>query len=449
MPVVVFGSLAGVAALPSRTVEGEITPAPPVADVALPWDEELADPVAALADARDRLGDTFVVDGPRHPTLFLFSPEGLRSFYALPEAEASKGVADWMMLTRKLPDELFFDRRTNIADLFGREDVTAYLAQLDAAVTVAFEELGDEGELDLFAFTRRLGHRMGLACWAGEAPASGPRFDALVDAFDVLDGSAAFVHPEAMTEVEAGGKQAERAAMVAVEQLLIESIDARDAAPPQDDLFARIVARWDGVAEPERSVGIARDVVLVHIGSMSNLFAATGWMLAQLAAHPDVLARVRADEPGLLERSALESTRLGQRSIMLRAVLTPTTVTDGLRTYAVPAGAQIATLLPLTNTTAMPGLATYDPDRWARRRLRDEIELPAREMVTTFGHGAHTCPAQPFSLAAMCASAERFFTTYDVEPRFADVEPLPVQIGGVARAATPCVVAYRRRPTAG
>ena len=166
------------------------------------------------------------------------------------------------------------------------------------------------------------------------------------------------------------------------------------------------MARWADVAEPERSIGIARDVILVHIGSMSNLFAAAGWMLAQLATHPDVLARVRADEAGLLERCALESTRLGQRSIMLRAVLAPTTVADEHHTYAVPAGAQIATLLPLTNTTAMPGLDAYDPDRWARRRLKDEAELPAREMVTTFGHGAHTCPAQPFSLAAMCASAD-------------------------------------------
>jgi len=426
-------------------VEGTITPAPPVADVALPWDRESADPVAALAAARERFGDTFVVEGPRYPTLFLCSPAGVRSFYALPEAEASKGVADWMMLTRKLPDELFLGRRTYPGDLFGRDDAAAYLAQLDAAIEVAFTELGDEGHVDLFAFTRRLGHRMGLACWAGEVPSTGTRFDALVAAFDELDGAAAFVHPEAMADVAANDKRAERAAMAAIEELLVASVRARDAASPQDDLFARIVARWAGEAEPERVIGIARDVILVHIGSMSNLFAAAGWMLAQLATHPAVLARVRQGDAGLLERCALESTRLGQRSIMLRAVLAPTTVADEHQTYAVPVGAQIATLLPLTNTTAVPGLETYDPDRWAKRRLRDEADLPARELVTTFGHGAHTCPAQPFSLAAMCRSADRFFTRYEVEPHFSEITPLPVQIGGVARAAAPCVVAYCRR----
>jgi len=189
-------------------------------------------------------------------------------------------------------------------------------------------------------------------------------------------------------------------------------------------------------------------VILVHLASMSNLFAASGWMLGHLALHPDVLRRVAiGDDPFLLERCALESTRIGQRSVMLRAVLQPTTVHDEHRTYRVEPGAQIATLLPLTNTTAMPGLGEYDPDRWTRRRLKDEAKLAARELVTTFGHGEHTCPAQPFSLAAMCRSAERLARTYDLAPApgFREIVPLAGQIGGVARSASPCQVHYRRR----
>jgi cytochrome P450 len=79
--------------------------------------------------------------------------------------------------------------------------------------------------------------------------------------------------------------------------------------------------------------------------------------------------------------------------------------------------------------------------------LRDEADLPARELVTTFGHGEHTCPAQPFSLAAMCRSAERLIATYDLTPvpAFTTVTPLAVQIGGVARSQLPCEVHYRAR----
>jgi cytochrome P450 len=432
-----------------------VAPMPPVADTALPWDRELADPVAALAAARAECGDTFVVEGPEHPTLFVFSPEGVRSFYALPESAASKGVADWMMLRRKLPDELFAGRRTMPHELFGRDDVRNHLAALDAAIDVAFAELGAAGTVDVFAFTRRLGHRMGLAAWAGEAPSRAARFDDLVTALDQLDGSAAFVHPEAMAAIAASGKQAERAAMAHVESLLAATVRARDALAPTgligegrpDDLFARVMALWDDVDEPARTSGIARDVILVHLASMSNLFAAAGWMLGQLVLHPDVLARVRDGEAGLLERCALESTRLGQRSVMLRAVLAPTELRDEHHTYRVRPGAQIATLLPLTNTTAAPGLAGYDPDRWVRRRLRDEAALPTRELVTTFGHGEHTCPAQPFSLAAMCRAAERLVATYDLEPApgFTAITPLAVQIGGVARSQHPCEVRYRAR----
>ena len=419
-----------------------IVPLPPVADAALPWDRELADPVAELAAARAACSDTFVVDGAEQRTLFLFSPEGVRSFYSLAEVDASKGVADWMMLRRKLPDELFDGRRTMPHALFGRDDVRTYLAQLDAAIDIAFAELGDAGTIDVFAFARRLGHRMGLASWAGETPSRAARFDELVAALDELDGSAAFVHPEAMRAVARSGKQAERTALANAEALVAASVQARDALPPEarpDDLFGRIAARWDDTTEPERSVGIARDVILVHLASMSNLFAASGWMLGQLALHPEVLGRVRAGERGLLEHCALESIRLGQRSVMLRAVLRPTTVRDEHHSYDVAPGTQIATLLPLTNTSAMPGLADYDPDRWRRRRLADEHRLPARELVTTFGHGEHTCPAQPFSLAAMCRAAERLVDRYDLEPApgFRTITPLAVQIGGVAAQPGP------------
>jgi cytochrome P450 len=188
-------------------------------------------------------------------------------------------------------------------------------------------------------------------------------------------------------------------------------------------------------------------VILVHLASMSNLFAASAWMLGHLVLHPAVIARVRSGDDGLLERCALESTRIGQRSVMLRAVLQPTTVHDEHTTYRVAPGAQIATLLPLTNTTALPGLDRYDPDRWVRRRLAEDASLPARELVTTFGHGEHTCPAQPFSLAAMCRAAGRLLERYDVTPApgFTAVVPLAVQIGGVARGQDPCDIRYRAR----
>ena len=142
--------------------------------------------------------------------LFTFSPTGVESFYALPEEQASKGVADYLMLRRKLPDEIFVGRRVLPNSLFRRDDVASYLANLHWALNQTVAELGSDGSVDLFDLTRRLGHRMGLASWAGPGSAEGDAFERLVSAFDTLDGSDAFVHPDAMAAVAASDKRAER-----------------------------------------------------------------------------------------------------------------------------------------------------------------------------------------------------------------------------------------------
>jgi len=422
-----------------------IEPMPPVAALTLPWDaapDDARDPVADLATARARHGDTFVVDGNATRYLFLFSAAGVSAFYALPERHASKALADYRMLLRKLPEELFTGRRTFAHDLFGNEETESYLAHLERAIAAQLDELGAAGTLEVFAFTRRLGHRLGLASWAGEESTAAPRLDALIADLDRLDGSDAFVRPSAMAGVSAAGKREERAALTRIEGVLRDVLVERGGRQ-RADFLDTIVARWADTAEPERTRGIAGDVVLLHLASMSNLFAAMGWTIVHLLQHPAALARVSDD--AFLRCCALESIRLAQRSIMMRAALTTVDVDDGTRTYRVDPDVVIATMLPLTNASAAPGLDRYDPERWVGRRLRDEAVLPARELVATFGHGRHACPAQRFSLSAIARTTRCLVDAYELDARFGAVRPYPDQIGGVARAGAPCVVAYRRR----
>ena len=430
-----------------------ISPEPPVADAPLPWDAPVGDAVAAIAAARAEHGDTFVVrsgSGGRDTYLFCFSPTGVESFYALPEESASKGVADYLMLRRKLPDEVFADRRTLPGGLFRRDDVATYLTALDAALDLTVAELGDSGTVDLFALTRRLGHRMGLASWGGPGSASGEVFEALAADLDRLDGAASFVHPDAMRAVAESGYAEERAALERVVALLGPAVDAAAVAPEEHGLFGRIVAAWSDTGSDEdtdeRRRGAALDVVLVHVASMSNLNAALGWALVDLLEHPDALARVRDGDTAYASRCALESTRLAQRSIMSRHVMAPVSLDTGDRTYEVGPGVTVATLLPLTNLDPALGHDRWDPDRWDRYRFTDTAGLASPQLVTAFGHGKHTCPAQPFSLAAMTVSATRLLTAYDLTARWSDHPlPVPAQIGGVARADGPVEVAYRRR----
>ncbi len=420
-------------------------PAPPFADgTGLPWDVSVSDAVATIGAARARCGDTFAVASGPDRYLFTFSPTGVESFYALPEEKASKGLADYYLLRRKLPEEIFDGRRILPSTLFRRDDVAGYLANLDRALDAAADELGAAGSVDLFELTRRLGHRMGLASWAGPGSADGAAFDHLLRAFDLLDGSDAFVHPDKMAAVAASNQRAERAALSEVVDGIAAALRRWDAGDRADqDLFGRIADAWSSETGTCRLRGIALDVALIHIASMSNLAAALGWVLVDLLEHPGIAGRVVAGDADLAQRCALESTRLAQRSIMARSVLSTVSFDTGDVTYEVPPGWTIATLLPLLNTSAAPRLQQWDPDRWTRHRLKERNALPSPMLVTAFGHGRHSCPAQPFSLAAMTAAATQLLGRYRMTLSWTrHPRPIPAQIGGVARADGPCPVSY-------
>ena len=423
-------------------------PTPPYAEgTGLPWDVPVGDAVATIAAARARHGDTFVVESGRDHYLFTFSRIGVESFYALTEDTASKAVADYLMLRRKLPDDIFAGRRTLPSTLFRRDDVAFYLTNMDRALEQTTTELGPTGSADVFDLTRRLGHRMGLASWAGPGSADGEAFERLVRAFDTLDGSDAFVHPDRMAAVAATGKRAERAALDEVADIIAAAVrrfDAGDNGLRGDQaLFSRIVDAWSTEAQSSRLRRIALDIALIHIASMSNLAAALGWALVDLLEHPAELARVRHGDTEFAQRCALESTRLAQRSIMTRTVLSTVHFDTGEVTYEVPPGWTIATLLPLLNTSVAPGLRDWDPTRWNRHRLIEQSALPSPMLVTAFGHGRHSCPAQPFSLAAITAATTHLLRKYQMTPRrTSHPPPVPAQIGGVARAAGPCLVDY-------
>jgi hypothetical protein len=313
-----------------------ISPMPPIASgVGLPWDVPVEDPIAALAEARRSLGDTFVVDSGEDRYLFTFSPTGVKSFYALPEDRASKGVADWRMLRRKLPDQIFVGRRTLPHQLFGRDDVADYLTNVEWALDATVAELSEGSEAEVFALTRRLGHRVGLASWGGPGSAFGDRFNRLSRAFDTLDGSDSFVHPDAMSAVAASEKSAEIDALAAVIDELGSSLNELGGHESDHPLFSRIADRWEGSPPSVQVEGVAMDAALIHIASMSNLFAALGWVLVDLLAHRDEMERVRGGDRGLAEMCALESTRLSQRSIMSRYVLEPVTLDTGHATHHV------------------------------------------------------------------------------------------------------------------
>ena len=123
----------------------------------------------------------------------------------------------------------------------------------------------------------------------------------------------------------------------------------------------------------------------------------------------------------------------------------PIELADERCTYRLGPGVLVTTMLSVNNATAAPGLDSFDPDHYEGRRLAARVPLAARELVSTFGHGRHSCPAQRFSISAIRIALRRLLERYQLTARFANAEPRPRQLGAVARAARPCPVSYRTR----
>ncbi len=431
------------------------TPAPPVDPEAptvggpLPWVRGglglLADPTAFFARHRQRHGDTFVVEAFGHRLFCVFSPEGVRALYAQPEDQASFGLATYQLIKAKVPVELLLGRRNHPKTLFGSQRVEDYLDHLHGAVDLELARLGPTGTFEVFAEMRRLGHRLGLASWAGSEAASDPYVERLIPLFDRLDSSESFVRPGQAALTWATGKRREWAAMAGIEQIFAEIIGARSGRPPVDDFLAQILQSYDDVPEDERAVAAARDVIVIHMGSQSNLYAALAWTLVNLVQRPALLERVRGGDDALLDRCANESIRMAQRSITLRQVLMPIEVDTGAGAYRLAPGVLLCTMLSSHNTSAAPGLDHFDPDHYEGRRLSSQVGLATKELVSTFGHGVHSCPAARFSISAIRVATRGLLDRYDLTPRFTDAVPRRRQIGGVARAARPCRIRYRQR----
>jgi cytochrome P450 len=426
-----------------------IEPLPPVVTGHLPWVAGglglLRNPTQFFVRQRDRHGDTFVLDAFGHRLFCVFSPAGVRSLYAQPEEQASFGLATYTLIKAKVPIELLLGRRNHPKTLFGNAKVETYLENLHLAVAQEIERLGPTGSFEVFSEMRRLGHRLGLASWSGSEAASPEYIDRLIPLLDTLDSSESFVRPDRNVVTWATRKRAERRAMAAIESILSEIITSRVGKPPVGDFLDQIHQSYADLPPAAQMTGTARDVIVIHMGSQSNLYAALAWTFVNLLQQPALLARVRDGDDTLLDQCANESIRMAQRSITMRQVLEPIEVDAGDATYRLSPGTLLTTMLSVTNTSAAPGLEAFDPAHYVGRRLRPDLPLPTKELVSTFGHGMHSCPAARFSISAIRTSIGLLLREYEFTPLFRTATPRPRQIGGVARAARPCPVRYRSR----
>jgi cytochrome P450 len=407
----------------------------------------LRNPTAFLAQKRREVGDTFLLEAFGMRLLFLFSPAGLASLYRLPEEDASFTEATRTLIGFKLPPELLGADMRMFHKLFGRERREGYLVHIEGAVRESIAGLAEQGELEIFGHMKRLVHRVGFRCWAGPE-ASSPRYlERLVTLFERLDPEAAFVSPAQTAITLLTRKAPERRALREVEAILREIHESRvKRGAREGDMLDELHELHAALSDDERHANVARDVMILHLASLSNLYAAMGWTLVNLLLSPPHLAAAEDEHAGpFVEQCAEESIRLAQRSITLRKVMRECSIDDGAVQHRVSPGVFIATMLSVTNSDGV-GLDRFDPGHYAREgRSVLTVPIPSRETVSTFGHGKHACPGQRFALSAIRIAVLGYLDALELTPSFDSAAPRPEQIGAVARAAAPCVVRYRKR----
>ena len=278
---------------------------------------------------------------------------------------------------------LFADppRHTQLRAIIGRAFTSRSIAGLAPRIRAltgelldrATDQVADHGELDLVADLASPLPMMVIAELLGLPVDDWRRLagwaDAIVNLGNTIAGGDAEVASTAFARADA--EMAE----------YLGAVLAARRAHPAGDLISRLVAaEVDGAALDD--LEITRFCQLLLAAGTETTTNLIDNAILCFAAHPDQLARVRAD-PALLAPAIEEVLRYRSPvQAMFRATRCPVEL-DGTR---LPAGAFVV---------AMIGAANHDPRRFAAPAQFDVARDPNPHIA--FGHGIHFCIGAPLS----------------------------------------------------
>jgi cytochrome P450 len=169
----------------------------------------------------------------------------------------------------------------------------------------------------------------------------------------------------------------------------------------------------EGASDPQ----VLADVLIgLLFAAHKNAAVGAAQSLLFLLEHPEQLARVRAGEPGHLERCIKETLRLAAHTIggIRKVQGEPLVVGD----YVLPVGSRVASAHWLVTTDArhFPAPEQFDPDRFASSERR------AAAAWIPFSAGVHGCPGQRVGMDMMQAMVK---TVLEACPRLELAAKLP------------------------
>jgi cytochrome P450 len=180
-----------------------------------------------------------------------------------------------------------------------------------------------------------------------------------------------------------------RLAVERFDAVLLETIARRRAQPGGEAVIDALLEQSDEDGRPVSDRHVRDELVALLMGGHDTSAATLAWGFERLARHPEVVRRMREDDPAYLDAVVKEILRNRPAlTIAPRLLLEPVTIAG----HELPAGVQVAASLWLSmrREDLWPQAAAFRPERWLEQPGPNPSWIP-------YGGGVRRCAGAPFA----------------------------------------------------
>jgi len=382
------------------------------------WIPLLGAPTALLVDSIEfqrrghaALGEVFTTKLFGLDLVFVGGPEAIARFGGAGD-ELDVIGAYKRLLGKLLGEELFMEIGSEALRALSGASVRRQSAGLaELAAELVQKRVGDGGEIDVLALANGIVMHMACRFVCGDR-IERSKCDELAELFHLLESDfsvAGMFLPIGTPSLKR--RRAARDRILAVFEAEVRRAAAEGTGAPDDYMQAVLdqsIADRNAPTDPEiRAAGLA--VMGAVFGAHTNTAMSLAASLADLLAHPDVLARIEAEQAEVLGSAPLDLSTLCRMPLLLRAInesmrlhgnggLWRLTTRDiEIAGHTIAKGSLVGTSMGLVNLDGdvYRDATRYDPDRYAQMQV-DELQSPPVKdrRFGAFGIGRHLCPGR-------------------------------------------------------
>jgi cytochrome P450 len=376
------------------------------------------DPLPILLSAYERFGPVFTLRLFHSNIVFMLGPAANHYMTVSHASNFNWRESNMRDLIGLMGDGLLtidgdFHRRSRriMLPAFHREHIAASAEAIIAETTLALEELAPGAAIDLYAWTRRLALRVAMRGLFGIDPDG--RQARAIDAAGLFEDALGFFSSDYVLRVFRGrfspwGRM--QAAARKLDTLIYSEMSRRRADGERgSDILSLLLDAEDEDGNTLSDRQIRDEVMTLMFAGHDTTTSAVSFMFYELARHPELLARLQAEQDAMLDGGLPTAAQLLGAELPLMEMV----IDETLRKYPPAWVGPRRSLEPFEfEGTPVPGHAFVNYCSWASHHLPDVFEDPEEfrpERFTTearaelprgayipFGGGSRTCIGMRF-----------------------------------------------------